>query len=603
MKTKRPRIVALTLALAAALMLGAGCDADSISESGGETAATYTVIFDSNNGTGSVERQVFIVGTEQPLRKNTFTRAGHTFTGWNTQTDGDGTVYSDEQTVKNLATSNGATVTLYAQWKQSSTGSDGDNGDTGTDSGGGNGENTDSDIESGDGTSGPGNTDGDTGSGDNTGDNDDDEDGYTEEDDGFFAQLFGWADISYEVTDSDNGYMYGNNYKAYTITLTITNISGQSSPTVDCAISAGSNLVTLSGTSLTSITIQPLSAGSSHTITFTAQADYFTNVRLDTSLIVTLASLSSDDEASRHLSLRFYRGVIPITIAAEADSSTGTSLSLLLINPDGNSQTATLDSGTSKTLYVPALGTSDPFLLAVTAQEGYYYTVAQGTKQAITVVVPSDTTNKRTYYTYGEDNNTAETAFTAPASFEAYCDASDVDYYKLTPSLAGVMLPSGEEVYTVTYKSDYAPAPAPLQCTHGTYLLAADLPELNFNNYKFLGWYLGGVKVNAPYQVTANLTLVAGWTTTGLDVEVVQPQNDITLTYTQDGTNLVLTAAAGYTNYGWRLDGKVISDAQSSTLTLDTASWERGSYEIYVEAQKDGNWYSATAYITVGGNK
>ena len=233
-----------------------------------------------------MERQVFTVGTEQPLRKNTFTRAGHTFTGWNTQTDGDGTVYSDEQTVKNLATSNGATVTLYAQWKQSSTGSDGDNGDTGTDSGGGNGENTDSDIESGDGTSGSGNTDGDTGSGDNTGGNDDDnknddsgntgnngddEDGYTEEDDGFFAQLFGWADISYEVTDSDNGYMYGNNYKAYTITLTITNISGQSSPTVDCAISAGS----------------------SHTSTFTAQAGSFTSARLDTSFIVTLASYST----------------------------------------------------------------------------------------------------------------------------------------------------------------------------------------------------------------------------------------------------------------------------------------------------------------------
>ena len=39
-----------------------------------------------------------------------------TFTGWNTEADGSGTIFSDEQTIANLATSDGEVVTLYAQW-------------------------------------------------------------------------------------------------------------------------------------------------------------------------------------------------------------------------------------------------------------------------------------------------------------------------------------------------------------------------------------------------------------------------------------------------------------------------------------------------------
>ena len=49
------------------------------------------------------------------LTKNTFTKTNYTFTGWNTKADGSGTNYTDEQSVKNLATS--GEVTLYAKWQ------------------------------------------------------------------------------------------------------------------------------------------------------------------------------------------------------------------------------------------------------------------------------------------------------------------------------------------------------------------------------------------------------------------------------------------------------------------------------------------------------
>lgn len=61
-------------------------------------------------------------GTAKTLTANTFevTTAGITskqvFNGWNTKADGTGTSYADKASVNNLSSTNGATVTLYAQW-------------------------------------------------------------------------------------------------------------------------------------------------------------------------------------------------------------------------------------------------------------------------------------------------------------------------------------------------------------------------------------------------------------------------------------------------------------------------------------------------------
>ncbi|MBR3164534.1 InlB B-repeat-containing protein, partial [Candidatus Saccharibacteria bacterium] len=78
---------------------------------------TYTVHFDANTGTGTMDDQLFEFNQEQALTKNTFTKQGYRFTGWTDSQDGTtGNHYTDEQQVSNLASTNGATVTLYAQW-------------------------------------------------------------------------------------------------------------------------------------------------------------------------------------------------------------------------------------------------------------------------------------------------------------------------------------------------------------------------------------------------------------------------------------------------------------------------------------------------------
>ncbi len=76
---------------------------------------TYTVVFDGNGATsGFMSSQNMAYGTETALKENEFVKADYQFIGWN---DGINT-YADKQSVKNLTTENGATVTLSAVWKQ-----------------------------------------------------------------------------------------------------------------------------------------------------------------------------------------------------------------------------------------------------------------------------------------------------------------------------------------------------------------------------------------------------------------------------------------------------------------------------------------------------
>ena len=84
---------------------------------GNWTANTYTVAFNANNGTGTMSDQSYTYAVSQALTANSFIREGYNFTGWNTKADGSGTSYTDKEEVSNLTSTNGGSVTLYAQWE------------------------------------------------------------------------------------------------------------------------------------------------------------------------------------------------------------------------------------------------------------------------------------------------------------------------------------------------------------------------------------------------------------------------------------------------------------------------------------------------------
>lgn len=76
---------------------------------------TYQIIYNSNgNADGTTEPSIHTYDVAEPLTANGYTNNGRTFLGWNTEADGSGVFYSDQQHVKNLA--DGGTVMLFAQW-------------------------------------------------------------------------------------------------------------------------------------------------------------------------------------------------------------------------------------------------------------------------------------------------------------------------------------------------------------------------------------------------------------------------------------------------------------------------------------------------------
>jgi len=76
----------------------------------------YLVTYDANGGTGTTAGSAHDKDVAKALTENAFIRAGYTFTGWNTESDGAGDGFTDKQSVTNPFAEPGA-VTLYAQWR------------------------------------------------------------------------------------------------------------------------------------------------------------------------------------------------------------------------------------------------------------------------------------------------------------------------------------------------------------------------------------------------------------------------------------------------------------------------------------------------------
>lgn len=80
-------------------------------------ASSYTISFDGNGADfGAMADIKLKYGVQAALPKNTFTRLGYEFDGWNTRPDGSGDSFAEEEKVQSLCSVNNGKVTLYAQW-------------------------------------------------------------------------------------------------------------------------------------------------------------------------------------------------------------------------------------------------------------------------------------------------------------------------------------------------------------------------------------------------------------------------------------------------------------------------------------------------------
>ena len=92
---------------------------DDITLTADYTPITFTVAFDGHGARkGSMASQTFTYDESQNLAANLFKKHGYGLDKWTTTADGEGgQSFANEQEISNLTTEDGATVTLYAQWK------------------------------------------------------------------------------------------------------------------------------------------------------------------------------------------------------------------------------------------------------------------------------------------------------------------------------------------------------------------------------------------------------------------------------------------------------------------------------------------------------
>ncbi|MBP3441591.1 MAG: InlB B-repeat-containing protein [Clostridia bacterium] len=84
-------------------------------------ANTYTVKYNSNGGSGTMSNSSHTYNVSKALSSNAFIRNGYTFLGWSTSSSATSPTYTNGQSVKNLTSTNGGTVNLYAVWKNNDT--------------------------------------------------------------------------------------------------------------------------------------------------------------------------------------------------------------------------------------------------------------------------------------------------------------------------------------------------------------------------------------------------------------------------------------------------------------------------------------------------
>ena len=177
--------------------------------------------------------------------------------------------------------------------------------------------------------------------------------------------------------------------------------------------------------------------------------------------------------------------------------------------------------------------------------------------------------------------------------------------YKVTKDVT--LVAKWTKTYRVYYRTAHGTAPDEIWLKENTVLTSEHLPEITTEDgYIFDGWYTDDDhKVLAgSYTLTNYISLNAKWIgNSSVTAELINDDTEISITAEKNDSLWTLTADGGFENYVWRIEGEVQTNAESASLEVDTATWAKGLYEVTVEAEKNGAFYSARVYITAGGNE
>ncbi|MCQ2592030.1 MAG: SUMF1/EgtB/PvdO family nonheme iron enzyme [Treponema sp.] len=429
--------------------------------------------------------------------------------------------------------------------------------------------------------------------------------------------LVGEDDYNLKITgvisedQKDDGYLYGNNAKVYDMVITITNVSKNNCSSSICIIESQSPAVTVLGENLSGITISTLKPNATKEIKVKVVCSDLSEAYIDTGINVTIRNPKTKQEWADYIPLRFFKGLIPITVAAQnPEENNEAALNGFIIYPDGNNQFFSVKNNSSSILMVPTFGNNGNYMMVfsgatVTSELSdsteMYYSVAAGSSKMKDINLSVGWELLESYMTYGGDNNSENNAYFAHEDFTSYLSEGEIDYYTITADSEEFYAPGAKNFCQVTYESEYATVPTSFYIPEGNSLSAEKLPVLEEKGMSFLGWYDGNIKVTNGYRINSDTKLTAKWQISSYKIEYKlnggtnAALNQTVYTVMSDTISLLDADRNGYTFEGW-----YITEDFTGNPVLTIESGSVGNITLYAK------WtpviYTITYYLNGGEN-
>ncbi len=157
--------------------------------------------------------------------------------------------------------------------------------------------------------------------------------------------------------------------------------------------------------------------------------------------------------------------------------------------------------------------------------------------------------------------------------------------------------------YTITFKCNNGLGEIePITVQSGT---EVKIPLCNYckRYYDFVGWTTEENKSGSEIipsgrkiVVTEDITLYSVWR--GVDVSYsidIEQTNDISVSVKEEDNLVKITAPQEFKNFRWYIDDTK-QQISENTLIINIASLTQGVHEVFVIAEKNGCYYSATVY-------
>ena len=399
-----------------------------------------------------------------------------------------------------------------------------------------------------------------------------------------------------------DGYLYGNSYKRYPMTLTITNVSQVKSAMAVCVVEWDDpNLSVTSSQDLEGIPISTMAPGATKTIDLEVLYGHLTEPYVDTEIKVRITNAQTGKEWVDYVPLRFFRGQVSLTVAAASpEGNQAAAPNGFLVHPDGQSQFFSAPHGGSSTIYAPTFPESQPYLMAfsgatVTGELSdsteMFYTVAVGSTEPVAVETSGGGILR--HMTFGEPNDSEKTAHPVKGNFQAYLSEGEIDYFSVT-SNTWELVSIGEQC-TISYNSDGGGVVRDKKVYKGTRLNIYHLPTLTKEGHDFDGWYSGGVRVESGYQVQGDEMLTARWKIHQYTVSYSTERGSKPAAKTYDyntalsASDLPQLSQHGYTFGGWYSGSTKIEAGHRLTAPLSlTAQWTPVKYTVRYSTERGG---------------